>query len=485
MMMKAYRLATLLVLILALGQAAPARATDLLTSCEATVEGADGETVVCQVRTHSGKPITSVAMTDSSGEPVPVKLESYDWTKRRSSFYYIVQLEGVATEQMEQISTFLDRAAFPVGKQELGIAFAGSKLEEQVPIGSYRRELEAAARGLLSAGPTANASAVLSHLRDAIGTVAGRTSERKALVVLCTAKLATDGVSESEIIDLARERKVALYFVSFGAKDPATFDLISRLADKSGGSALDAGDASLSDVRDLSSRPSALLENGVIARVDARSLPHEAALIATAVIEGEGSVSADPFRFERLTSTPWLASLKEVLARNFLGILALLGLGAGVYLIAASRPKPAVYVPSEPADSNLPSHGAPPDAVATADATDGENGSTLARTSEDGEEAAVAWLELVDSEHPPVPLPQGTLRVGRSEDNDIRFLDKSVHRRHALLQMASDGTISIHDLGTRNGVLVNGARCSQQQLSAGDVVTLGEVKMRILDRLPT
>jgi len=484
MMIKAYRLATLLVLILALGQAAPARATDLLTSCEATVEGADGETVVCQVRTQSGKPITSVAITDSSGEAVPVKLESYDWTKRRSSFYYVVQLDGVATEQMERIFTFLDRAAFPVGKQELGIAFAGSKLEEQAPIGSYRRELEVAARGLQSAGPTASASALLSYLRDAIGTVAGRTSERKAIVVLCTANLTTSGVSESEIIDLARERKVALYFVSFGAKDSATFDLISRLAEKTGGSALDAGDASLTDVRELSSRPSALLENGVIARVDVRSLPHSAALIATAVIEGEGSVSADPFRFERLTSTPWHASLKEVLTRNLLGILALVGLGAGVYLIAASRPKPAAIVPSEPADGDL-QQGAPPDAVATAGETDGKNSSTLAHTSGEAEEAAVAWLELVDSEHPPVPLPQGTLRVGRSEDNDIRFLDKSVHRRHALLQMASDGTVSIHDLGTRNGVLVNGARCSQQQLSAGDVVTLGEVKMRILDRLPT
>ena len=63
--------------------------------------------------------------------------------------------------------------------------------------------------------------------------------------------------------------------------------------------------------------------------------------------------------------------------------------------------------------------------------------------------------------------------IGRSKDTDCVLRDPNVSRRHAELRQAETGDWQIVDLGSTNGVKVNGRRVSSSRLRPGDEVTLG------------
>jgi hypothetical protein len=62
--------------------------------------------------------------------------------------------------------------------------------------------------------------------------------------------------------------------------------------------------------------------------------------------------------------------------------------------------------------------------------------------------------------------------VGRSREADIVLQDPNVSRRHAELRRDEDGW-QIVDLGSTNGIKVNGRRVDNRPLRPGDQVTIG------------
>jgi pSer/pThr/pTyr-binding forkhead associated (FHA) protein len=74
-------------------------------------------------------------------------------------------------------------------------------------------------------------------------------------------------------------------------------------------------------------------------------------------------------------------------------------------------------------------------------------------------------------------VPQGEFVIGRSAECQLSLDDPLVSRRHALLTVRVDG-VAVEDLGSRNGVLVNGVKIEgQHQLSDGDMITIGGQEM--------
>jgi hypothetical protein len=63
--------------------------------------------------------------------------------------------------------------------------------------------------------------------------------------------------------------------------------------------------------------------------------------------------------------------------------------------------------------------------------------------------------------------------VGRSRDADCVLRDPNVSRHHAELRRSSAGDWTIADLGSTNGIKVNGRRVGSTRLKSGDKVTLG------------
>ena len=67
--------------------------------------------------------------------------------------------------------------------------------------------------------------------------------------------------------------------------------------------------------------------------------------------------------------------------------------------------------------------------------------------------------------------------IGRSRECDIQLADPNVSRRHAEVR-PSGGSWIVRDLGSTNGVKVNGRRIhGPQSLKAGDVVELGTTRV--------
>ncbi|HWQ10935.1 MAG TPA: FHA domain-containing protein, partial [Holophaga sp.] len=89
------------------------------------------------------------------------------------------------------------------------------------------------------------------------------------------------------------------------------------------------------------------------------------------------------------------------------------------------------------------------------------------------ENNGVREFELVDNE----------IQIGRELDNALRLADPSISRHHAVLRRTAAG-YEVQDLGSSNGVLVNGVKVQVSPLQDGDRLTLGQLQIDFADPRP-
>lgn len=89
---------------------------------------------------------------------------------------------------------------------------------------------------------------------------------------------------------------------------------------------------------------------------------------------------------------------------------------------------------------------------------------------------AAHLLSLTDG--PSILLDKPILLFGRHEDCDVQLQSKKVSRRHCVLAQVNDYLV-IRDLGSTNGVRINGARVDEGRLIPGDELTIGNFKYQI------
>jgi len=76
------------------------------------------------------------------------------------------------------------------------------------------------------------------------------------------------------------------------------------------------------------------------------------------------------------------------------------------------------------------------------------------------------------------PMRQDRFVIGRSDGCDLAIADSSVSGRHAEISR-TDGDIKIRDVGSANGIYLNGERVEEAELFDGDVLRLGQTSIRI------
>jgi hypothetical protein len=145
----------------------------------------------------------------------------------------------------------------------------------------------------------------------------------------------------------------------------------------------------------------------------------------------------------------------------------------------ADAPAPAVDVAPEPAPAaeaavvgEPVAESIPPDATAELPAIRISRG-------EDAQAAPAVrryliGLDLVGVAH---EITRPRINIGRTHDNDLRILEPTVSRLHAMLTQRN-GEATIVDANSRNGVYVNGIQVRYAKLEDGDVVTFGTVRFR-------
>jgi hypothetical protein len=101
------------------------------------------------------------------------------------------------------------------------------------------------------------------------------------------------------------------------------------------------------------------------------------------------------------------------------------------------------------------------------------------RASETAINRAPLVLEVNGTRH---PLQPPGLVIGRGSDADLRINDPGISRRHAQIRVTPAGqalTIDIVDLGSTNGIVVNGHRVQQAPLHEGSRIEIGSTRMLV------
>ena len=101
------------------------------------------------------------------------------------------------------------------------------------------------------------------------------------------------------------------------------------------------------------------------------------------------------------------------------------------------------------------------------------------RASETSINRAPLVLEVNGTRH---PLQPPGLVIGRGSDADLRINDPGISRRHAQIRVTAAGPqvqIDIVDLGSTNGIVVNGQRVQQAVLQEGTRIEIGSTRMLV------
>lgn len=86
-------------------------------------------------------------------------------------------------------------------------------------------------------------------------------------------------------------------------------------------------------------------------------------------------------------------------------------------------------------------------------------------------------LSLPDGEEQTFELAKEQIAIGRGPVNDIVLRDGKISRSHVRMECTEAG-VTLEDLGSANGTLVNGVRTQRSSLAPGDVISLGNMVLR-------
>jgi adenylate cyclase len=79
----------------------------------------------------------------------------------------------------------------------------------------------------------------------------------------------------------------------------------------------------------------------------------------------------------------------------------------------------------------------------------------------------------------PIPLRRGALTIGRRESCDISLKFPNISGLHCELAFKDAGFWQVRDLGSTNGIKVNGERVLNRALRPGDEIAIAKRKYKI------
>lgn len=105
---------------------------------------------------------------------------------------------------------------------------------------------------------------------------------------------------------------------------------------------------------------------------------------------------------------------------------------------------------------------------------------TIGRTQIHLPDTGAAFLVDVDRPSVIFPIKETTAKLGRHPENDVVLTDPTVHRHHAVLTKGLGKAFHLQDLSPPhgNGIWVNGKRAREADVVPGDLVELGEMRLR-------
>src|SRR5713226_3089974 len=83
------------------------------------------------------------------------------------------------------------------------------------------------------------------------------------------------------------------------------------------------------------------------------------------------------------------------------------------------------------------------------------------------------------SDGPNILLDKGIILLGRHAECDIQLNSRKVSRRHCCIAQVNTAHLVVRDLGSTNGIRINGVRVLEGRLKPGDELTIGNFRYQV------
>ncbi len=387
-------------------------------------------------------------------------------------------------------------------KERIGISNFAERFQLIAPIGAPREDL---VEVLQTLQPVGDQTLLYNSALDALEIIGAYEADRRALVIV------TDGKSEDspdltfqDVIDRAKELGVVIYGIGYSEKptDDIYLNDLKQMADST------QGPSQLAKLQQPNERPLSprlkqyffdFMQNGGIATFTNRSPEKDVTVKLVATLENgrqlATTVDLSPAFLERPKGPFGIPKKYETLVLAAIGCFVALAL-LGIVLLLLRKKEQPISVEQDietPIIADLPENADQVSEVRTdaqefepevSSQTHDEPTQYLSNQQRSGTASAqiYGWLERLDQSSQRIAIDSTAISIGRHQDNNIQFSESTVHRRHAALHMTANQEFTITNLsGTDgNGIIVNGDRVEKTALNNGDLIEMGDVRIRFL-----
>lgn len=441
--------------------------------------------------------------------------------------------QATVTDNAKVVQEFIrnlpSRDAFAIHELALG-------LEEVTPFGTPLATASEKVAGIRAEGDASLGTLIHQSVREGLKLLDERSEPRKAVLLLSDGKDETPGgieaitKAQNQLIAKARESKVVIHTIGYAerADELVHFGQLRELSKQTGGLHVPAAlrtralpDGALNrflhvmqgagramvDVKvlkEVSPTPDVVLEvateSGRRTRITIPAEQVTAALTVPATVDepegepegpvdetveepeegaGEGGGEEDltgPTTVpngedgEEATETiteesgisPWIWLV--------LGLLVVVGVIAAMKIRAQNRRREEEALAAEEAAR----------VSAERDEEDRKRAVHAEQTRKSEATKPLAWLEMCDDKQSRTPVTISSLKIGRGRHNDLVIRNDSVSGNHCVINLTREGVWTISDLQSGNGTMVNDQSITQVNLQNGDIIELGEMRMRFL-----
>ena len=487
--------------LLALPAAVHAETVDLATQCRED-KSVSPAVIRCEVRADKALKVDKISAFVGSNQTAisGTDFEEYDHEEKTSAWLFLVDRSDKRRRRtIERIgSAVVKLGDNRSGKRKFAVGVFDNDLKILAEFEAAKEEFDNQARKITAGG---DATELYRITKKAIEWLGDQPADRRALVIMSDGKAEDKGFKRSDVIAAARKHGVVIYGVGYAERSRDTPDLqvLRRLAQDTRGPYVSAELGSRELPQTFQDNFTQYLENGGELTIPVGTLSGDVSLRIKVDFEGGSSASRrNPVTVTAQAARPsggssgapaggegggepekpktFVAKLLDAIKKNkmaaFLaggGLLAML-FGAIVLGLRSRKqeplpPPPMAMEPPQPPPSEPPQ-------------TRRKTVVTAPTLTNDPSQVVYGWFQFLDAGATKVPITATTVRIGRHSDNDLRIANDSVHRQHAVMHMTPAKKFVIRDLGTKNGVYVNSARQEQTEIVDGDVIELGEVRMR-------
>ncbi|MBL4696378.1 MAG: FHA domain-containing protein [Rhizobiaceae bacterium] len=480
---------------------ASAQEMQMQMQCEAGTATETSE-VVCDFRFSQPQRLDNLVFTANEKVLDGAVFTPYSGTGSTSAMLFLVDISDPkrSATVKRNIDIVRDQLRLSSASRLVGLATFASDLELIYKPAESHNSVESTLSGIVANGA---ATELFSNSLEGIKILKDVKADRRALIIM------SDGIAEDkayiaqDVVTAAKEAGVTIISLGFAEAQSATPELqfIQRIAEETGGY-YDYVVAAQPFPEDFLADLPRYIENGGSIKAPLQDISGSVNITLVANILGGKTL--------RVTDTVEVAAAAPVVEKEPTLIVKIYSAFNGIvpgasswaennnllaYLLLAILPLillAAIVIAQMRKTEDEGTENGPVDDIEDVDSVDGGEIETIGDpeefepTDDDGATRAVitsepetfGHFEIVGSEENKYPIPGHSVSIGRHSDNDIQLTNNSVHRHHAHFHISPDGVPTIHDLDTANGVLVNGNLVKKMDLKAGDIIELGEVRLR-------